>query len=369
MNTIFKRMTNIATVLLLAVATSSFAFTGTTSAIPYTPEATGLNQPGFNVFTGVPGYGDESNFVNGRVSGSSAAFTDPVNDPCTSGTQFSVRVYVHNAANQTLNNGGSGPGVAHNTKVKVALPNTTAGNIRGTISASNAGSVSDTLTINCTNGKTMTMSYVAGSAIQQRMNGATAPLSDNIVTSGAAIGTLSPNGEMWGCFDQRVLVYLKVEVKEAPQPPQQTAACDILRITANADRKVTISQFKYSAENANFKNAVINWGDGSSNTVVTDASNVIGTMHQYNRDGTYKVSATVNFTSQEGDLARTSENCAQQVTFSNNQPPAIGTSTPVTGTPSELVNTGAGSMAGMFTAAVIAGIVGFRYYLGRRFSS
>lgn len=369
MRNIFKRTTGIATALLLAVTMSAVGFTGTTSAIPYTPGATGLSQPAFNVFTGVPGYGNESSFVNGRVSGGSAAFTDPINDPCTSGTQYSVRVYVHNVANQTLNNGGNGPGVARNSKVKVTLPSTTAGNIRGTISASNAGSVSDTLTINCANGKTMTMSYVAGSAIQQRMNGATAPLSDSIVTTGAPIGTLSPDGNMWGCFDQRVLVYLKVEVKETPPPVVTVAAtCDLLRITATANRKVTVSQFKYSAQNANFKNTVVSWGD-TSNTVVTDAGKVIGTMHQYNSDGTYTINATVNFTSAEGDLTRTSVNCSQQITFSDKQPPTIGTTTPTTGAPSELVKSGAGSMVGMFTAAVIAGVLGFRYYLGRRFSS
>ncbi len=36
---------------------------------------------------------------------------------------------------------------------------------------------------------------------------------------------------------------------------------------------------------------------------------------------------------------------------------------------SELANTGAGGFAGIVTAAIAAGIVGFRYYLGRRFSS
>lgn len=369
MNKIFKRTAGIATALLLTVATSAVAFTSSASAIAYTPDSTGLSQPGFNVFTGVPGYGDESSFVTGRVSGSSAAFADPVNDPCTAGTQYSVRVYVHNGANQTLNNNGSGPGVAHNTKVKVAVPATTAGNIRGTISASNAASVSDTLTINCANGKTMTMSYVAGSAIQQKMNGATAPLSDSIVTTGAPIGTQSPNGEMWGCFDQRVLVYLKVEVKEAPPTPTVTATCDLFRVTASSDRKVTVSQFKYTANNANYKNAVISWGDGSNSTV-TNANSVIGTTHQFKAEGTYKIIATVTFTSANGDLVRTSVNCAQQVTFKDNQPPEIVTPSTPTGSEGvgELANTGAGSVAGIIVAAVVAGVVAFRVYLGRRLS-
>lgn len=364
MNKIFKRVTGIATALLLMVATSMVAFPATTSAIPYTPDATGTNSPAFNVFTGVPGYGNEASFVTGRVSGSSTAFTDPVNDPCTNGTQYSVRIYVHNAANQTLNNGGSGPGVARNTKVKVAVPATTASNIRGTISASNASSVSDTLTINCANGKTMKLSYVAGSAIQQKMNGATAPLSDSIVTTGAPIGTQGPDGNMWGCFDQRVLVYLKVEVKEAPPTPTVTTACDLFRITSSSDRKVTVNQFKYTAQNTNFQNAVINWGDNNSNTI-TDASKVVGSNHQYGKDGTYTIRVTVNFTN--GD-SKTSANCVQQVTFKNNQPPEIVTPPTPTGSTGvgELANAGAGSVAGIVFAAIAAGVVAFRVYLGRR---
>lgn len=371
MNKIFKRTTGIAAAILLTLATSMVAFTGTTSAIPYTPGATGTDHPSFNNFTGVPGYGDEHDFVTGRVSGSSAGFTDPVNDVCTSGTQYSVRVYVHNNANQTLNNNGSGPGVAHNTKVKVSVPDTTSGNIRGTISASNASSVSDNLTIRCSNGKTMTMSYVAGSAIQQKMNGSTQQLSDSIVTSGAPIGTQSPNGDMWGCFDQRVLVFLKVQIKETPPPPPPSAAtsCDLFRIVSNSDRKITVSQFKYTAQNTNFKNAVVNWGDNASDTI-TDSSKVVGSMHQYANDGTYVIRTTVNF--ENGD-SKTSANCVQQVTFSPSQPPEIvvpPTTTTTTTTPSsgvtELANTGAGSVAGMFIAAVAAGVIGFRTYIGRR---
>lgn len=371
MNKIFKRTTGIAAALLLTVATVATALTGSTSAIPYTPGATGTDHPSFNNFTGVPGYGDEHDFVTGRVSGSSAAFADPVNDPCTDGRQYSVRVYIHNNANQTLNNGGNGPGVAHNTKVRVALPSTTNGKITGTISASNASTVSDNLTIHCTNGKTMTMSYVAGSAIQQKINGATAPLSDSIVTTGAPIGTQSPNGDMWGCFEQRVLVYLKVQVKETPPPPPVVnTSCDLFRITASSDRKVTVSQFKYTAKNTSFKNAVINWGDNSSDSY-TDSSKVVGSMHQYASTGTYTLRATVNFAN--GD-SKTSANCVQRVTFTPNQPPEIivppTTTTEVTPSeteaPSELVNTGPGETAAMFAIVSAIGTLGYRFVLSRR---
>src|SRR5882672_9495665 len=126
MNKIFTRIAGTAAALLLAVGTTLVVFNSTTNAIPFTPGMAGTNHPVFNSFTGVPSYGNEPDFVTGRVSGSAASFGDPVNDACTNGTQYSVRVYVHNNAYDSLNNNGSGPGVAHNTKVKVTIPGTTA---------------------------------------------------------------------------------------------------------------------------------------------------------------------------------------------------------------------------------------------------
>ncbi len=332
MKKLIKRIMNLTAASLLVVASSAIIFGGTAKALPWSPTATGLDHPGFNVFTGVPGYGDESDFVRGRVSGSSNDFTDPVNDSCNNGTQFSVRVYVHNAANQTLNNNGTGPGVAHDTKVKVSVPSTTANKLTGTISASNAASVNDTLTIDC-NGKTMQLSYVNGSAIEQRMDGSTSPLSDSIVSTGALIGTHDVNGDVWGCFEQRVLVFLKVKVTEAPS--QLPAVCTAL-VISQSNHTVTVKSVDFTANDAKVSNIRIDFGDGTVKTVKTTDLPI---SHTYTGNTSRKITATL--LTDKGEV--TSVNCAKTVSFTS-QP-----------TPTHLVNTGAGNIVGIFTATSLVG--------------
>lgn len=336
MNTI-KRIATAATTTMLALAASAIVFGGTAKALPWSSSTTGLDHPGFNVFTGVPGVGDESDFVRGRVSGSSNDFTDPVNDACATGTQFSVRVYVHNAANQSLNNNGSGSGVAHDTKVKVNVPGSTANKITGTISASNAATVSDTFGINCAGGATE-LSYVNGSAAQQRMDGSTAALSDNIVTTGAKIGTKDVNGDVWGCFEQRVVVYLKVKVAKKVAPKSE-GECKVANVeqTGNRTVKVTVDGSTTNAQVVGYK---IDFGDG---TVVNEQT----TSHTYAKDGTYTITTSVQIKFADGHTEwKTADACKKVVSFKNNQPVP---------TPTELTSTGAGNVVGVFAATSIAG--------------
>ena len=217
--TILKR----ATLVTAAVALISvYALSARAAAIPYTPDSTGTTSPAFNVFTGVPQEGDESDFVRGKEETDGGASVNNVQSACKNGTRYTIRVYVHNAANQTLNNGGNGSGVARGTKVRVALPQTTNNSISGVISANNATTVSDNMRITCANGKTVNLSYVNGSAKQFTGFTGTKALSDTIVTTGAPVGTMEPNGDVWGCFAQRVWVTLTVKVEEVPkeQPPK-----------------------------------------------------------------------------------------------------------------------------------------------------
>jgi hypothetical protein len=81
---------------------------------------------------------------------------------------------------------------------------------------------------------------------------------------------------------------------------------------------------------------------------------------------TYKVTATVNGTDANGkSITATSPNC--QVTIS---PEQIVTTAVVTPTqPTQLANTGAGSVIGLFAGASIAGFLGYRYFLSRKLSN
>lgn len=350
MKKLIKRLTSLFAVAILVLSASAIVFSGKAHAIPYTPGGVpGLDHPAFNVYTGVPSYGNEADFLTGHVAGSSNPYTDPVNDACANGTQFGVRVYVHNGANQDLNKNGTGPAVAHNTKVKVSVPGTTASNLVGTISASNAASVSDTLKINC-NGKTMQLSYVTGSAIQQRMDGSTTPLSDSIVTTGAPVGTKTPNGDMWGCFEQRVLVFLKVKVTETPKPPVEKFACTIGNFEIDGRTvKLTIAP---KVQNVTVVAYDVNWGDGSENSTTATSS------HTYTKDGTFKITAKFQVRKANGQTEWvTSEECNKSVTFSPTTPQVK---------PTHLINTGAGSIVGIFAATTAAGAFLHRKWLKSR---
>lgn len=222
--TSFIKKTTVA--LAAAVVISASVLTaGSVSAIPYTSTDPGTTYPAFNVYTGVPGEGNESDFLRGKDETDPAASVSTVNSICTNGTNFRIRVYVHNAANQTLNDGGNGSGVARGSRVRVALPanNTQASsfNLSSVISASNATSVGDSMTINC-GGKIVQFSYVSGSARQFTGYSGTTTLSDSIVTTGTPIGTVSPNGDVWGCFGQRVFVTFIVRVLDIGTPPPTT---------------------------------------------------------------------------------------------------------------------------------------------------
>lgn len=361
MKSVIRRITGTVAATSLLLGLSMVNLSGTANAIPWTSDATGLSQPAFNVFTGVPNYGDESDFVRGRVSGTANEFSDPVNDVCADGTQYTVRVYVHNAANQTLNNNGTGPGVARNTKVKVSLPATTANPITGTISADNAATVNDNMTINC-NGKVVQLSYVKGSAIQQNMAGATAPLADSIVTTGAQVGTQSANGDVWGCFGQRVLVYIKVQVKEVPVviPPPSTGECKAIEdfVTDAKERRVSL-KVTGTVNNAQIIGYRIDWGDGTTSDKQSDS-------HVYAKEGTYNIVGSVVIRYADGRTeTKSAVACTKKVTFEKDKvivPPA----TPVK--PVELPKTGAGSMVGIFSAVSMAGAVAHRYFTSRRYN-
>lgn len=353
-----KILASAAASTLVVLGASLFVLAPTVKAIPWTPDATGLDKPGFNVFTGVPNYGNESDFMRGRVSGSSAAFTDPVNDACATGTQYSIQMYVHNAANQTLNNNGTGPGVAHDTTVKVGVPSTTANKITGTISASNASAVNDTLTINC-NGKTMQLAFVKDSAIQQRMDGSTAPLSNDIVTTGARIDSHGVSGDVWGCFDQRVIVYLKVEVKEVPTPPVSAGECKVVNMKTLGGRKIEVSVSGITSGGATITGYEINWGDGSKSNKQTDT-------HEYAADGKYDITTRVQVKYADGRTEwKGAPSCNTSVTFKPGQPPVVP---PVTPPATVLPVTGPGSVAGIFAAVSAAGAVAYRVFITRRMS-
>ncbi len=171
-----------------------------------------LDGPVFNSFVNTPSYGDERSFTDGRRTDQSVGSNvDTVRNVTEGSKQVVIRMYVHNNANQNTN--ASGKGVATNARVKVELPTNADNALRavGSISASNASTVYDT--VDMTADRNFKVNYVPGSAKLLRNNVAY-PLSNDIVTgAGALIGDDSQmDGNFKGCFDYAALVELTVNI-------------------------------------------------------------------------------------------------------------------------------------------------------------
>lgn len=361
---IIKKLTSATAVLASA---GIMAFSGQAAAIPYTGASTpALDHPGFNVYTGLGSnnggvINEPTDFFMGKEDGTTG-YLSTVNSVCKDGTVFDLRVYVHNGASTGLNDNGNGTGVARGTKVRVALPTATASNfpLSSTISASNASSVTDGMTIDC-GGNKVTMSYITGSAAQYTIPGGTQALSDSIVTSGAPIGTVKPDGNVWGCWDQRVWVTLKVKVTATPvKPPVSNGSCKAVDVTTGDNRTVKAT-VNGSVSNATITGYKIDWGDGQTSNQQTDS-------HTYAKDGTFTIVTSVQVKFADGHsewLSATA--CTKQVTFKPGQPPVIVTP-PTPSTPTTLVNTGPGSIAGIFAVTSLIGAMAYRVFLARRLS-
>lgn len=351
-NEVFKRTVRLAAILAVPVAVLLAA--QATHAVPYQGATTPpLPAPAFNQYTGVPEVGDESDFFDGRESGV-GDWVDEVSSQCNDGQEFSLRAYVHNGASQYANDNGNGPSVAHGTTIRVALPgDDTASSfpITAYLSSTNAGSISDGMSINC-NGKEVKLSYVAGSAVQVNSQSGTQPVSDTIVTTGAPIGTMAPNGDVWGCWDQRVQVYLKVKVEKVTPPPSEgTCKATGIQVLDNQTRKVRVA-VSGQVSNAEIVGYEIDFGDG---TKVTQQI----AEHQYAKDGTYTVTGRVQIKLADGTTTWvTSQECVKQVTFKAGKPPV----TP----PTTMPNTGPGDVLGIFAATTAAGTLAHKFVYRRR---
>jgi hypothetical protein len=107
-----------------------------------------------------------------------------------------------------------------------------------------------------------------------------------------------------------------------PPPPTPAFSCNTLHVTLG-DHKVTVDTFNTSQSGgATFKNAVINWGDGTSDT----SASPVGLTHNYGADGTFSIKGTAHFDVNGTDQSATSSGCQQAVTFTTQvQPCGIDT--------------------------------------------
>ncbi|HVW23188.1 MAG TPA: PKD domain-containing protein [Candidatus Saccharimonadales bacterium] len=138
--------------------------------------------------------------------------------------------------------------------------------------------------------------------------------------------------------------------------PQVTVACNALTFTKgdNNSLTVTLTGLQTSvnpAGSATFTNADITWGDGTSNNGV---ANVNGLAHKYATAGNYSITAVAHFNVNGTDVKQGGAGCVVPVSFTATPPPT------------QLVNTGAGSVFGLFAGVSFLGSLIYRFFLGRR---
>lgn len=294
--------------------------------IPYVPGQP-LNSPktpAFNIYTNIPyGVGDESDFVrlrpstglptnNGANGERNQLYASTQNVPCNVGDMFDVRTYIHNGADETYNNNGTGSAIAHNTTVHQTSPlNTTSKSFTFTssISASNAATVTDTGVLNCAGNVRLQLVpstvYVYSKALGW------VKTTDGAVNSSIKVGSMVfGSGDVWGCWDERIMVAYTVKIVEVPTPPAPVYTCDVLSAVVDS---VNSNKYHFNVTTTAKNGAVLhhvsyNYGDG-----VTDNSGV----HTYAKNGTYSVMATAYFTV-NGQVvsAPASNGCKKQVKVS-----------------------------------------------------
>jgi hypothetical protein len=277
-------------------------------------------------------------------------YTNPASANACDDLEYSVR--LHNP----------GYGSISDLNVTMTLPSASGNSNTSTMTATYQGgavsSTTATATVNLTSARSI--SYVAGSTQLLDTNGQLVKsLPDGVTQSGINLGDLNGSTTEYVNFEAKV---------SCPTPVTPTYACSILGLVAEDNRTVKISNFATSQTNgATFSNAVLNWGD---NTSVTTNS-PIGQTHQYAADGKYTVTATANFNVNGQNQSATSASCTQVVTFSSTTPPTVTPpATPATpaATPTALVNTGPGSVIGLFAATTLGGTALYRRLLARRLS-
>jgi len=175
-----------------------------------------VNGPVFNSFINTPYYGDERAFFDASSTDSPNSFKDVLPNVTVGSQEVILRTYVHNNANQSLNDAAHGfKSVAHNTQVRIALPTTTDTSLRSSsyISADNAVPTQVVDTADLTAATPFSMQYVPGSAtIYNGAHSNGMPLSDNIVTTGDKIGYQNMDGEFPGCFQYQAIITIHVKI-------------------------------------------------------------------------------------------------------------------------------------------------------------
>ncbi len=273
---------------------------------------------------------------------SNGSFADNITAAC--GDTVAFRVRVQNLGPNTINNVkvaatlDSGTSTSHSSQVSL-----TADNVynNGPVTAQAGLTTSQASTINYVNGSTELLDTNGN-----KLNN----LPDGVVSaSGINIGSIGP---LTSTAEE---VQFEAQINCPTTPPAPVFTCNLLSLTEPATKQVQAS-VQYTAQNgATFNNVTFNFGDNSTPLTTADTT----ANHTYANFGTYTVTATVSFNVNGSSQSVTNSNCAKSVSFTATTTPSTPT------TPTQLVNTGPGSVAGIFGGVTVLGAVAHRLF-GRR---
>ncbi len=285
----------------------------------YDPNGTATSAtPVFNEFYDVPnGVGDEADFVRVKnQAGSNADYVNVLDSACNANSVYTVRTYVHNGADPTFNE-GTATAIAHNTTLEMNAK--TFGQVQknfvfeSTIDASNAASMTDTAELKC--GKDVILELVPSSVEIYSKPLGWSGLPDSSVNGGPfPIGSRTlGSGDVYACWDDRVIVVYEVVVKEKPAE-LHPAVCDNLLYTILSNNQVRVDEVEYTANDATVNSVSINYGDGT-------VSSQIPNTHTYDKEGEYIITATLKTTFKGQSKDVTSPDCKAKVTVNKEKQP------------------------------------------------
>lgn len=346
-----------------------------------------IDKPVFNIYTNVPyGTGNEADFVRLRksngdptVPANTSGFVDPLSAACAVGEKFDVRTYVHNGANERFNNNGSGPGVARNVNVAMQAPlGVTNKNFtfQSTITASNAGSLTDTGVLNCANNVQLKLVPQTVKVYSRHTGWNGAP--DGSVNGNLKIGSRTVgSGDVWGCWEDVTVVVYTVEVVKAPQPKPEVR-CDAILVDKIGERKYRYG-IRYTATNGATLKSVKYYFDKVNNpennrTVTAPFT----TEYEYAQAGEFRVTTDLTFAIPgQTDRVVTDDKCATTIKTEVKPCPVPGKShlpeghpeceeKPVTPPVTVIPSTGIGSILGGLVGSSAAAYSGYALYQKRR---
>lgn len=310
----------LAVALTVAVATIGVSQVHAAQVDYNNPNNQPIQNPVFNTYTNVPaGVGNEADFVklrksngDGTVPATQNNFIDPVNAACTVGEKFDIRTYVHNGANTEYNNNGNGSAVAHNVNVAMKAPLGTTSNkftFSSTISANNAASKTDTGVLNCQNNVRLKLVPQTVKVYSKFTGWNTA--ADSAVNGNLKIGSrANGSGDVWGCWEDRVIVVYTVVVEKAPVVTPEVR-CDAIVVDKIGKLRYRYG-IRYTATNgATLKSVKYNFGDNNSQTVTTAPFTA---EHTYGTAGEYRVTTDLTFALPgQADKVITDAKCATTI--------------------------------------------------------